>query len=64
MRSLYLCEKPSQARDVARVVAATRKGEGYLSGRDVTVTWCFGHLLESATRRPRQIGVIPAWNIW
>lgn len=45
---LYLCEKPSQARDIARVLNATRKGNGYLQSPSVTVTWCFGHLLEMA----------------
>lgn len=45
---LYLCEKPSQARDIARVLNATRKGNGCLQSPSVTVTWCFGHLLEMA----------------
>ncbi|MEL4014004.1 DNA topoisomerase III [Dryocola clanedunensis] len=45
---LYLCEKPSQARDIARVLNATSKGNGCLQSPSVTVTWCFGHLLEMA----------------
>ncbi|MNZ11311.1 DNA topoisomerase 3 [compost metagenome] len=45
---LFLCEKPSQARDIARVLGAHRRENGCLSGRDVTVTWCVGHLLEAA----------------
>ncbi|ENX5982161.1 toprim domain-containing protein [Salmonella sp. ZASA478] len=45
---LYLCEKPSQARDIARVLNATARRDGYLSGAGLTVTWCFGHLLEMA----------------
>lgn len=45
---LYLCEKPSQARDIARVLNATRKGNGCLQSPSVTVTWCFGHLLAMA----------------
>jgi DNA topoisomerase-3 len=43
---LFLCEKPSQARDIARVLDAHVKANGYLSGSGVIVTWCFGHLLE------------------
>lgn len=45
---LYLCEKPPQAKDIARVLGATRKAEGCLQGDGITVTWCFGHLLEMA----------------
>jgi DNA topoisomerase-3 len=45
---LFLCEKPSQARDIARVLKADRQGDGCLQGQDVTVTWCFGHLIELA----------------
>ncbi|WP_416425173.1 DNA topoisomerase III [Pseudomonas sp. App30] len=45
---LYICEKPSQARDIARVLQANRRGDGCLQGNAVTVTWCVGHLLETA----------------
>ena len=45
---LYLCEKPSQARDISRVLGVRQKGEGCLKGNDIVVTWCFGHLLEMA----------------
>jgi len=45
---LYLCEKPSQARDIAKVLGANRPGDGCLQGAGVTVTWCIGHLLETA----------------
>lgn len=45
---LILCEKPSQGRDIAKVVGATTRGEGCLTGQGVTVTWCVGHLLETA----------------
>lgn len=48
MMQLYLCEKPSQARDIARVLGASRRGDGCLVGNNVTVTWCIGHLLETA----------------
>ncbi|MDY7065509.1 DNA topoisomerase 3 [Pseudomonas extremaustralis] len=45
---LFLCEKPSQGRDIARVLGATRRGDGCLIGTETTVTWCIGHLLSTA----------------
>lgn len=45
---LYLCEKPSQAKDIAAVLGASRRGDGCWLGNGVTVTWCIGHLLETA----------------
>ncbi len=45
---LFLCEKPSQAKDIAKVLGANRRGDGCWVGTDVTVTWCIGHLLETA----------------
>ncbi|CBV43924.1 DNA topoisomerase III [Halomonas elongata] len=48
MSRLFLCEKPTQARDIAKVLGASEKGNGCLKGRGITVTWGFGHLLEQA----------------
>ncbi|KFF48746.1 DNA topoisomerase III [Gammaproteobacteria bacterium MFB021] len=48
MSRLFLCEKPSQARDIGAVLGATRKADGCLQGDGVVVTWAFGHLLEQA----------------
>ncbi|HGX3311217.1 TPA: DNA topoisomerase III [Pseudomonas aeruginosa] len=45
---LYLCEKPSQGKDIARILGATQRGNGCLSGSGMTVTWCIGHLVEAA----------------
>lgn len=45
---VFLCEKPSQARDIARVLGVGQRGDGYLTGNGVSVTWGFGHLLEQA----------------
>lgn len=44
---LFLCEKPSQGKDIARVLGANQRGNGCLTGPDVCVTWCIGHLLET-----------------
>jgi len=46
---LFLCEKPSQGRDIAKVLGATRRSDGCLIGTGTTVTWCIGHLLETAS---------------
>ena len=43
---LYLCEKPSQGRDIARILGANQRQEGYLQGDRLVVSWCIGHLLE------------------
>lgn len=45
---LFLCEKPSQGRDIAKILGATGRGDGCLIGNGITVTWCVGHLLETA----------------
>ncbi|WP_261796438.1 toprim domain-containing protein, partial [Klebsiella pneumoniae] len=45
---LYLCEKPSQAKDIARVLGISKRGHGFISGGNITVTWAIGHLLEQA----------------
>ena len=45
---LYLCEKPSQGSDIAKVLGATQRGDGCLHTVDkqVCVTWAIGHLVE------------------
>lgn len=45
---VYLCEKPSQGKDIARVLGAGQRGDGCYSGTGVVVTWCIGHLVEAA----------------
>ena len=41
-------EKPSVARDIARILGANEKQDGYLSGNGYLVTWAFGHLVTPA----------------
>jgi DNA topoisomerase-3 len=48
MTILYICEKPSQARDIARNLGAYTRQESCIEGAGVCVTWCYGHLLEMA----------------
>lgn len=45
MHTLVLAEKPSVARDIARVLGAREKGENCLIGKDYVVTWALGHLV-------------------
>lgn len=45
---LFLCEKPSQGKDIARVIGAKQRGDGCFHGNVITVTWCIGHLVEAA----------------
>ena len=42
---LVVAEKPSVARDIARVLGASARGEGCLSGNGYMVTWAIGHLV-------------------
>ena len=39
-----IAEKPSVAREIARIVGATKREEGYFSGNGYAVTWAYGHL--------------------
>ena len=43
-----IAEKPSVAREIARIVGATERAEGYLKGNGYYVTWAFGHLVMPA----------------
>ncbi|CAM4064199.1 DNA topoisomerase III [Lederbergia lenta] len=46
MKSLVLAEKPSVARDLARVLGCTNKQKQYIEGPKYIVTWALGHLVE------------------
>ena len=43
-----IAEKPSVAREIARIVKATKREVGYLTGNGYNVTWAFGHLVQPA----------------
>lgn len=45
---VFLCEKPSQARDIAAVLGVKSKDRSSITTADGVVTWAFGHLLEQA----------------
>lgn len=45
---LVVAEKPSVARDIAKVIGATKRKKGYYEGKGYYVSWCVGHLIELA----------------
>lgn len=47
-KSVVIAEKPSVARDIARVLKCNKKGNGYLEGSKYIVTWALGHLVTLA----------------
>ncbi|MDL2262883.1 DNA topoisomerase III, partial [Bacteroidales bacterium OttesenSCG-928-I21] len=48
MKTAIIAEKPSVAREIAAVVGATIKEDGFISGNGYKVTWAFGHLVQPA----------------
>ena len=48
MTTCIIAEKPSVARDIARIVGATSKQDGYMDGNGYLVTWAMGHLIALA----------------
>ncbi|MED2015926.1 DNA topoisomerase III [Bacillus wiedmannii] len=48
VKSVVIAEKPSVARDIARVLKCDKKGNGYLEGSKYIVTWALGHLVTLA----------------
>jgi len=58
--SAVVAEKPSVARDIAAVLGATKRGQGYLHGNGWVVTWAIGHLV--ALCEPHEIR--PEWRKW
>lgn len=57
---LVIAEKPSVARDLARVLGATHRGDGYLEGPGLLISWCIGHLLELDDPKVYN----PTWSTW
>ena len=48
MKHLVIAEKPSVARDIARVLGCSIKNNSYIEGKDYVVTWALGHLVTLA----------------
>jgi DNA topoisomerase-3 len=48
MKISIIAEKPAVAREIANIVGATQKEDGFLHGNGYMVTWAFGHLVQLA----------------
>ncbi len=57
---LCIAEKPSVARDLAQILGATTRRDGYLEGPEYCVTWVFGHLC--SLKDPEDY--LPNWKYW
>lgn len=57
---VIIAEKPSVAREIAKVFGATTKKDGYMEGKGYTFTWAFGHLLQLAA--PQEYGYY-GWSV-
>jgi len=55
-----VAEKPAVARDIARVLGASQRGDGFLQGNGYVVTWAIGHLVTL----PQPHEVNPDWRKW
>ena len=55
-----IAEKPSVARDIARIIGATSSHDGYMEGNGFQVTWTFGHLC--TLKEPHDY--TPMWKTW
>ena len=55
-----IAEKPSVARDIAEVLGAHNRKEGYIEGNGYQVTWTFGHLC--MLKEPHEYS--PSWKSW
>ena len=51
MKTLVIAEKPSVARDIARVLGCSKKENGALEGNKYIVTWALGHLVTLKIRK-------------
>ncbi len=61
-KSVVLAEKPSVARDIARVLNCNKKGNGYLEGDKYIVTWALGHLVTLADPESYDVKY-KTWNL-
>lgn len=62
MKHLVIAEKPSVARDIARVLGCSKKTNSYIEGKDYVVTWALGHLVTLAD--PEEYGEqYKTWNL-
>lgn len=60
MSIAIVAEKPAVARDIARVLGASQRGDGFLRNDAYVITWAIGHLVTLA--EPHQVN--PDWRRW
>ncbi|GAB6011799.1 hypothetical protein MK137Hg34_000133700 [Viscerimonas tarda] len=48
MKIAIIAEKPSVAREIAAIVGASHKEDGFMTGNGYMVTYAFGHLIQLA----------------
>ena len=60
---VVLTEKPSVARDIAAVVGANNKKDGYYEGNGFVVTYAFGHLVTLAEPEEMNAAWAPPWRL-
>ena len=58
--TVCIAEKPSVARDIARIIGATASKDGYMEGNGYQVTWTYGHLC--TLKEPHDY--TPMWKTW
>lgn len=61
-KSVVIAEKPSVARDIARVLKCNKKGNGFLEGDKYIVTWALGHLVTLADPESYDVKY-KTWNL-
>jgi DNA topoisomerase-3 len=57
---LYICEKPSQGRDLARNLGVSGQGNGFIGNNNIAVTWAIGHLIQQLN--PDEVD--PKYSAW
>jgi DNA topoisomerase-3 len=60
MKSIVLAEKPSVAKEIARILKCNKKGKGFFEGSNYLVTWALGHLVTLAEPGDYEV----KWKEW
>jgi len=60
MKTLVIAEKPSVARDIARVLKANERRQGYIENGQYVITWAVGHLVSICNPEEQDSG----WKAW
>ena len=58
-----IAEKPSVAKEIAHIVGADKREEGYMQGNGYYVTWAFGHLVYAIKAAAEEAGITPETSV-